>query len=51
MGLDDIKAKATEKASDAGLDKAADAVEDKTGGKGTEQIEKGQAAADAKIGE
>ncbi|NHC16165.1 Rv0909 family putative TA system antitoxin, partial [Motilibacter deserti] len=31
--------------------KGADAVESKTGGKGTDQIEKGQQAADAKIGE
>ena len=45
MGLDDIK----EKASDAGLEKAADAAEAKSGGKGTDQIEKGQQAADAKI--
>jgi hypothetical protein len=55
MGLDEIKDKvtggATEKASDAGIEKAGDAVEAKTGGKGTEQIEKGERAADAKIGE
>jgi antitoxin protein of toxin-antitoxin system len=55
MGLDEIKDKvtggATEKASDAGIEKAGDAVEAKTGGKGAEQIEKGERAADAKIGE
>ncbi|NHC46867.1 Rv0909 family putative TA system antitoxin [Motilibacter aurantiacus] len=47
MGIGDM----TEKASDAGLEKAADTAEAKTGGKGTDQIEKGQQAADAKIGE
>ena len=47
MGFENI----TEKASDAGLEKAADTVESKTGGKGTEQIEQGQQTADAKIGE
>lgn len=51
MGLDELKNKATEKASDAGIQKAGDAVEAKTGGKGTEQIEKGEQTADAKIGE
>ena len=55
MGLDDLKAKAgdagIEKVSDAGIEKAGDAAEAKTGGKGTEQIEKGERAADAKIGE
>ena len=47
MALDDM----TEKASDAGIEKAGDAVEDKTGGKGADQIDKAQEAADAKIGE
>ena len=55
MGLDEMKDKvtggATEKVSDAGIEKAGDAVEGKTGGKGAEQIEKGEQAADAKIGE
>ena len=55
MGLDDLKDKAgdagIEKVSDAGIEKAGDAVEDKTGGKGADQIEKGEQAADAKIGE
>jgi hypothetical protein len=46
MGLENIE----EKASDAGIDKAGDAVEEKTGGKGTEQIEKAEDAADNKIG-
>jgi hypothetical protein len=47
MGLENIE----EKVSDAGIEKAGDVVEDKTGGKGAEQIEKGEAAADAKIGD
>lgn len=47
MGFGDM----TEKASDAGLEKAADAAEAKSGGKGTDQIEKAQDAADTKIGE
>ena len=46
MGLDDIK----EQASDAGVQKAGDAAEAKTGGKGAEQIDKGEEAADSKIG-
>jgi len=46
MGLDDMK----EKASDAGIEKAGDAAESKTGGKGAGQIDKGQKAADDKIG-
>lgn len=46
MGLDDI----TEKASDAGLDKASDVAEAKSGGKGESQIDKVQQAADEKIG-
>ena len=41
----------TEKASDAGIDKAGDAAESKSGGKGADQIQKGKDAADAKIGE
>ena len=55
MGIEDIRQKVAgagiEKVSDAGIEKAGDAVEAKTGGKGTEQIEKGERAADAKIGE
>lgn len=47
MGIEDL----TEKASDAGLEKAADAAEDKSGGKGTDQIEQAQKTADAKIGD
>ena len=45
MGLDDIR----EKASDAGIEKAGDAVEAKTGGKGAAQIDKAEQAADNKI--
>ncbi len=55
MGLDELKHKAgdagIEKASDAGIEKAGDAAEAKTGGKGAEQIEKGEQAADSKIGQ
>ncbi len=47
MGIDDMK----EKASDAGIDKAGDAVEAKTGGMGGGQVDKAQEAADQKIGE
>ena len=47
MGLDDM----TEKASDAGIQKAGDAAEAKTGGKGAAQIDKGEQAADQKIGQ
>lgn len=47
MGIEDMK----EKASDAGIEKAGDAAEQKTGGKGTDQIEKGEQAADKKIGQ
>jgi hypothetical protein len=46
MGLDDMK----EKGSDAGIQKAGEAAEAKTGGKGAEQIDKGEEAADSKIG-
>lgn len=46
MGLDDMK----EKGSDAGIEKAGDAAESKTGGKGAAQIDKGEQAADSKIG-
>ena len=45
MGLGDFK----EKASDAGTEKASDAVEDKTGGKGAAQIDKAEQAADDRI--
>lgn len=41
----------TEKASDAGIQKTGDAAESKTGGKGADQIAKGEKAADAKISE
>ena len=41
----------TEKASDAAIDKAGDAVDEKTGGKHAEQVDKAQEAADGKIGE
>lgn len=47
MGLEDI----TEKVSDVGIDKAGDAAEAKTGGKGAEQIDKAQQLADGKIGD
>ena len=46
MGLDDMK----EKASDAGIEKAGDAADAKSGGKGAGQIDKAQQAADEKIG-
>ena len=46
MGLDDI----TEKASDTGIQKAGDAAEQKAGGKGGDQIDKAEQAADSKIG-
>ena len=45
MGLDEIK----EKASDAGIEKAGDAAESKTGGKGADQIDKAEQAVDGKI--
>lgn len=45
MGIEDI----TEKTSDAGIDKAGDAAEQRTGGHG-DQIDKAQQAADDKIG-
>ncbi|WP_375430668.1 Rv0909 family putative TA system antitoxin [uncultured Friedmanniella sp.] len=55
MGLDDLKNELTgegvEKASDAGIEKAGDVVETKTGGKGEAQIDKGEDVLDAKIGE
>ena len=55
MGLDELKDKAgdagIEKVSDAGIEKAGDLAEEKTGGKGAEQIEKGEQAADSKIGQ
>ncbi|MFB9375950.1 antitoxin [Kineococcus gynurae] len=40
----------TEKASDAGIEKAGDAADAKTGGKHAEQVDKAQQAADDKIG-
>ncbi|GAA4663987.1 antitoxin [Kineococcus glutinatus] len=45
-GLGDM----AEKASDAGIEKAGDAVEDRTGGKGAGQIDKAEDAADQRIG-
>ncbi|HZA72274.1 MAG TPA: Rv0909 family putative TA system antitoxin [Propionibacteriaceae bacterium] len=56
MGLDELKDKAAqsgvgEKVSDAGIEKAGDAAEAKTGGEHTEQIDKGQQIADQKIGQ
>ncbi|SFB38623.1 antitoxin [Cellulomonas marina] len=46
MGIDDI----TEKASDAGIDKAGDAVDQKTGGGHSEKIETTEKTVDEKIG-
>jgi hypothetical protein len=40
-----------EKASDGALDKAGDAVNQKTGGGHSEQIDKAEHAADSKIGQ
>jgi hypothetical protein len=56
MGLDDLKNMASgegvqEKVSDAGIEKAGDAVDAKTGGGHAEQIDKGQEIADQKIGQ
>ena len=45
MGLAGIK----EEASDAGIEKASDAAESKTGGKRADQIDKAEQAADGKI--
>jgi hypothetical protein len=55
MGFDELLNKAegsgmAEKASDAGIEKAGDFVEEKSGGKFDEQIEKGEDAADTKVG-
>jgi hypothetical protein len=50
-GLDDLKGGATEKVSDAGIDKAGDAVDAKTGGGHADQVDKAQTMADGKIGE
>jgi len=47
MDMDSIK----EKASDAGIDKVGDKIEDKTGGKGGDQIDKVEKTADEKIGQ
>ncbi|MBB2900371.1 hypothetical protein FHR75_001159 [Kineococcus radiotolerans] len=41
----------TEKASDAGIEKAGDAVDAKTGGGHAEQVDKVEDVADRKIGE
>jgi len=59
MGIDDIRDKASdalnsergEKASDAGLEKGADAVSSATGGSHDDQVKKAQEAADERIGE
>ena len=56
MGLDELKDKAAqsgvgEKASDAGIEKASDAADAKTGGEHAEQVDKVQQTADQKIGE
>ncbi len=55
MGLDELKDKAgdagVEKGSDAAIEKGGDVAEAKAGGKGGEQIDKAQAAADGKIGQ
>lgn len=59
MGIDDIRDKASdalhseqgEKASDAGLQKGADAASSATGGSHDEQIQKAQDAADERIGD
>jgi hypothetical protein len=40
----------TEKLSDTGIDKAGDAVDQKTGGDHADQVDKAQEAADDKIG-
>lgn len=51
MGIDDITDKAKDLAADhkdkvkEGIDKAGDAVDEKTGGKYSEQVEKGEEAA------
>ncbi|RJK97689.1 antitoxin [Vallicoccus soli] len=46
MGIEGMQ----EKASDAGIEKAGDAVDQKTGGKGESQVDKAQQAADQKVG-
>ncbi len=46
MGIDDMK----EKASDAGIQKAGDAAEQKAGSDHADMIDKGEQAADKKIG-
>jgi hypothetical protein len=47
MGTEDM----IEKASDAGIEKAGEEAEAKTGGKGGQQIEQAEKFADGKIGE
>ena len=49
-GLDDLKGGATEKVSDAGIDKAGDAVDAKAAGH-EDQVDKAQTLADGKIGQ
>ncbi|AEE44286.1 antitoxin [Cellulomonas fimi] len=59
MGIDDLQDKASdalgsekgEKASDAALDKGADAASSATGGGHDEQIDKAQSAADERVGD
>ena len=56
MGLDDLKDQASqsgmqEKVSDAGIEKAGDAADAKTGGEHAEQVDKVQQVADQKIGQ
>jgi hypothetical protein len=56
MGLDELKDKVAgsglqEKVSDAGIEKAGDAVDAKTGGDHADKIDKGQQIADQKIGQ
>ena len=48
---DFLKSDKGEQASDGALDKAADAIDRKTGGGHSEQIDKAQGAADTKLGE
>ncbi len=47
MGIDDMK----EKASDAGIEKAGDAVDQKTGGGQADKVDKVEDLADKKIGQ
>lgn len=61
MNFDNLKDKASEAAeqhgdkveqfSDQGIERGGDALDDKTGGKFSDQIDKGQQAADERIGD